>query len=75
MDANPEEFSAIARLDTTTQSPLFEFGGLLDAAAFILVLIFGVIWLVYLQETVSTNLPPDQTNGEATRQVRFYADE
>lgn len=75
MDANPEEFSAITRLDTATQSPLFEFGGLLDAAAFVLVLIFGVIWLMYSQETVSISIPPDQTNGDSTRQVRFYADE
>lgn len=74
-DANPEEFSAITRLDTATQSPLLEFGGLLDATAFMSVLILGVLWLLYSQETLSINIPPDQTKGDSTRQERNYTDE
>lgn len=64
-DVNPEKFSAIARLDPATRSPFFEFGGVLEVSAFISVLILGILWLRYSEETLSVSLPLNQVEGKA----------
>jgi uncharacterized protein len=55
-DVNPEEFSAIARIDLATQSPLFEFGGVVEVAAWFSVLVLGVLWLSYSRDASSIRL-------------------
>lgn len=56
-DVNPAEFSAILRIDLVTQSPLFEFGGVVEIAAWFSVLILGVLWLVYSRDLLSLSFP------------------
>ena len=65
-DVNPVEFSAIARLDPVTRSPLFEFGGIIEVTSFISVLILGISWLRYSEETLSASLPLHQGELEAS---------
>lgn len=64
-DTNPEEFSAIVRLDTATDSPLFEFGGVLEASAFVSVFVLGFLWLPYSRETLSLDLPVHRVEDES----------
>lgn len=56
-DVNPEEFSAIFRIDLATRSPLFGFGGVVEVAAWFSVLVLGVLWLLYSRDTSSVRLP------------------
>ena len=66
-DTTPEEFSAITRIEPATQSSFVEFGGILEASAFILVLILGILWLLYSRERLSVNFPLHQVEDESAR--------
>lgn len=54
---NPEGFSAITRIDLATQSSLFEFGGVLEAGAWVIVLVLGIVWLLYSRDLLSVDFP------------------
>lgn len=56
-DVNPEAFSAITRIDLATQSSLFEFGGVLEAGAWVIVLVLGIVWLLYSRDALSGSFP------------------
>lgn len=56
-DPNQEALSAITRIDPATQSSLFEIGGVVDAAGWVIVLILGIAWLLYSRHVLSVGFP------------------
>lgn len=62
---NQEGVSAITRLDLVSQSSLFEMGGVLDAGAWVIILILGILWLLYSRGALSVSFPLLRVEAES----------
>lgn len=56
-DVMAEELSAITRIDIASVSPLFEFGGVVEFAAWLSVLGLGILWLLNSRGTLAVSVP------------------
>lgn len=62
---NQQGVSAITRLDLAAQSSLFDSGGVLDAGAWVIVLVLGIVWLLYSRDALSVSFPLLRVEAES----------